>query len=179
MNDVMVAASAGQTLMTTVRALARRFAVAERADVACCGMTVAQAATLEALCDEQGMRLKDLSKRLGISASTLTRNLARLRERKLVQTSPDDSDGRAFRVSLTASGQRAAIEVRQQEERFFDLVLGQLSPGRADEIVNALDELWTAVRTATQRCCPGAFDHLMTDSTESEGRVQTHDCQRC
>ena len=36
-------------LRAAIRALVRRFAVSERADVACCGVTVAQAAALEAL----------------------------------------------------------------------------------------------------------------------------------
>ena len=36
-------------LRSAIRALVRRFGVAERADVACCGVTVAQAAALEAL----------------------------------------------------------------------------------------------------------------------------------
>src|SRR5262245_2829226 len=36
-------------LLQHVRALVRRFAISERADVFCCGMTIAQAATLETL----------------------------------------------------------------------------------------------------------------------------------
>ncbi len=166
-------------LMATLRALSRRFAIAERADVSCCGMTVAQAATLEALSDEQGMRLGDLSRRLGISASTLTRNLARLRERELVETSRDDSDGRASKVGLTAAGRDAAAAIRRQEESFFDLVLEQLPPGRADDVVSALEQLWAAVRTATQRCCPGAFDHPMANHLEEERSDSNHVCKAC
>ena len=75
---------AGRRLLRSVRALVRRFAVSERADVACCGMTVAQAATLETLLAEPRLRLGDLGRRLGISASTLSRNLARLEETGLV-----------------------------------------------------------------------------------------------
>ena len=67
--------SEGQRLLRTVRALVRRFAVSERADVACCGLTVAQAATLETLLSEPGLRLSDLGRRLGITASTLSRNV--------------------------------------------------------------------------------------------------------
>ena len=56
----------------------RRFAVSERADVFCCGMTIAQAATLETLRLEGALRMGDLGRRLGIAPSTLTRNLQRL-----------------------------------------------------------------------------------------------------
>ena len=87
--------SQAQRLREAIRALVRRFSLAERADMSCCGMTVAQAATLEALGDGN-LRLSDLGKRLGIAPSTLTRNLARLEERDLIRKEPDPIDGRAL-----------------------------------------------------------------------------------
>ena len=81
-------ASDARRLRDAIRALVRRFAISERADFACCGMTVAQAATLETLSTEGAMRLGDLCARLGIAPSTLTRNLLRLEERGLVKRAP-------------------------------------------------------------------------------------------
>ena len=92
----------------SIRALVRRFSISERADVSCCGMTVAQAATLEALRVEGPMRAGDMGRRLGVSPSTLTRNLARLEERGWVRREADPADGRAQRVVLTREGRRAA-----------------------------------------------------------------------
>ncbi|MBD3853868.1 MAG: MarR family transcriptional regulator, partial [Acidobacteria bacterium] len=86
-------------LLEAIRALVRRFSLAERADMSCCGMTVAQAATLEALKDSS-LRLTELGRLLGITPSTLTRNLARLEERGLVVREADPVDGRAQRVLL-------------------------------------------------------------------------------
>ena len=60
-------------LRMAIRALVRRFQLAERADVSCCGLTVAQAATLDALADGDELRLGDLGRRLGIAPSTLSR----------------------------------------------------------------------------------------------------------
>ena len=90
--------------LRSVRALVRRFAVSERADVACCGMTVAQAATLETLLAEPRLRLGDLGRRLGISASTMSRNLARLEDTGLVARDTDAEDARAARVVLDKGG---------------------------------------------------------------------------
>jgi DNA-binding MarR family transcriptional regulator len=145
-----------------IRALVRRFAVSERADVSCCGMTVAQAATLETLSTEGTMRLSDLGVRLGIAPSTLTRNLVRLERRGLVRRSPDAGDGRAFRVALTPAGTRAASEVLRQDEAFAASVLDRIPAASRKTALRALDELLLAVRDATESCCPGAFDHLMT-----------------
>jgi DNA-binding MarR family transcriptional regulator len=106
--------SEAQLLLRAVRALVRRFAVSERADVACCGLTVAQAATLETLLSEPGLRLSDLGRRLGITPSTLSRNVGRLEEAGLVLREADADDARSARVALTAAGARKAEELRRQ-----------------------------------------------------------------
>jgi DNA-binding MarR family transcriptional regulator len=164
MANVSTTVSADQIsqLQSDIRALVRRFSLAERADVGCCGMTVAQAATLQALAAED-LRLSDLSKRLGITASTLTRNLGRLEDRGLVRRSPDPNDRRALRVSLTRAGHEAAIEVERQEAEFARTVLENLPSDSVASTLAAFSRLLVAVRRATHDCCPGAYDHLMTD----------------
>ncbi len=155
-------------LQTGIRALVRRFSLAERADLGCCGMTAAQAATLQALASGD-LGLSDLSKRLGITASTLTRNLRRLEDRGLVRRSSDPGDGRALRVSLTRAGREAAAEVDRQEAEFAREVLNNLPSGTAASTLAAIGRLLAAVRTATDACCPGAYDHLMADIPRSKG----------
>jgi len=149
-----------------IRLLVRRFSLAERADISCCGMTVAQAATLEALSDG-ALRLSDLGTRLGIAPSTLTRNLARLEERGLLARESDPNDGRAQRVALTGEGAAAAANVRLQEEIFARSVLDRLPAGSETETLATFETLLAAVRSATESCCPGAYEHLITISSES------------
>jgi DNA-binding MarR family transcriptional regulator len=79
-------------LLLGVRGLVRRFSVAERADVACCGVTVAQAATLETLHREGALRLGSLGRRLGVTPSTLTRNVERLEAAGLVRRAADPKE---------------------------------------------------------------------------------------
>jgi len=148
-------------LLECIRALVRRFSVSERSDVSCCGMTVAQAATIELLASEGPARLGEVGRRLGIQPSTLTRNLARLEERSLVERVGDPRDGRAFRVRLTAAGQGAARSLKRQEEAFARTIVERLPAAKRREVLTGLEELLGAVRGATDSCCPGAFDHLM------------------
>ena len=149
-------------LRDAIRALVRRFSISERADVACCGMTVAQAATLETLAAQGPMRLGDLGSRLGIAPSTLTRNLLRLEERGLLKRSQERGDGRAFRAALTSAGRRAAGEVLRQDLAFAASILAGFPPESRAATLDVLEQLLFAVRDATDSCCPGAFDHLMT-----------------
>jgi DNA-binding MarR family transcriptional regulator len=153
-------------LRTAIRALVRRFAVSERADVACCGVTVAQAAALEALEAEGPTRLRDLGRRLGIAPSTLTRNLERLEAAGLVERQADLEDARSSRVGLSAQGRRAARAVAAQEEDFARQVLARIPAARRALVVGSLGDLLVAVRAATEKCCPGAFDHLMTGADD-------------
>lgn len=129
----------------------------------CCGMTVAQAATLEALGDG-GLRMSDLGKRLGIAPSTLTRNLARLEERGLIHKEPDPIDGRAQLVALTERGLETADGVIRQEEVFARSVLDRLPQGSTADVLANLENLLTAVRNASEACCPGAYDHLVSSA---------------
>jgi len=155
-------------LRSAIRALVRRFGVAERADVACCGVTVAQAAALEALEAEGPLRLSDLSRRLGITPSTLTRNVARLEESGLVARAADPGDARSARVGLTGRGRKAARSVAAQEADFARQVIERIPAGRRAAVIDALGDLLAAVRAATEDCCPGAFDHLMADGQTDE-----------
>jgi DNA-binding MarR family transcriptional regulator len=170
-----------QQLRKGIRALVRRFALSERADVACCGMTVAQAATLEVLKAEGAIRLSALGKRLGIAPSTLTRNLARLVEAGLVVRSGDDEDARVAQVALSEQGRAAAARLEVQEHAFNRTILDRIPASRRAASVRALSDILRAVREATESCCPGAFDHLMTDfprgSREGKGCDDASKCR--
>jgi DNA-binding MarR family transcriptional regulator len=158
--------------MRRLRAVSRRFSLSERADVSCCGVTVAQAATLEALGAAGELRLGNLSRRLGIRPSTLTRNLRRLEERGLVERRADPEDVRAIRVGLTDSGETAAARVTREELAFARSVLERIPENRRETVLNSLDDLLLAVREATESCCPGAFDHLMEEFPRRGGRAE-------
>ena len=156
-------------LLDGIQLLVRRFAISERADVGCCGLTVAQAATLDALRSEGPQRLSVLGRRLGIAPSTLTRNLDRLEATGLLAREPDPDDARAARARLTPAGREAAAQVEAREEAFARSVLERLPADRRRAALQGLFDLLVAVREATEGCCPGAFDHLMTDFPGSGG----------
>jgi len=172
-------------LLRHVRALVRRFAVSERADVFCCGMTIAQAATLETLRLEGPLRMGQLGRRLGITPSTLTRNLKRLLDRGYVRRDADGDDARAAVVALTAPGRKQADKLERQEEAFAGEILDRIDLENRDAVVERLADLLVAVRAATRSCCPeGAFDHLMTgfpstDSRRSHAAVESRSCDEC
>jgi DNA-binding MarR family transcriptional regulator len=147
------------------RGVVRRFSISERADVQCCGMTVAQAATLDALSREGALRLGRLGQLLGITPSTLSRNLSRLEENGLVRRYADGADGRAFQVALTDEGRETAHRLERVEDAFAERVLSRLSDEARERALEGLSVLLDAVRAETESCCSGAYDHLLEPST--------------
>ena len=145
------------TLLAGLRALARTQQVAERADVACCGMTVAQAATIHVLFLEGPMRLGALSRRLGIAPSTLTRNVERAEASGLVERVPDPDDGRALRLRLTATGRRRARDLEEQNRRSVRQLLDTLPVDRRERIVGGLLDLLEAIDTRMGDSSQGQF----------------------
>jgi len=155
-------------LRTAIAAIVRRFQLAARADLACCGMTVAQAATLEALALRDGMTLGQLGREMGISPSTVTRNVDRLVERGLVRRVPLRDDRRSSYAELTATGRDAARAVDRMEQEFAAEILEHLRASGTTDVVDTLERLMTAVQAATERCCPGAFENLTNTQIAGE-----------
>ena len=149
-------------LLRGLRGLVRRFSVAERVDVACCGVTVAQAATLETL-REGPLRLGALGRRLGVAPSTLSRNVERLETAGLICRAADPKDARSSWMSLTSKGRTAARELERQEEAFARQVLERVPEERRGAVASVCHDLLAAVCEATEACCPGAYEHLMED----------------
>ena len=147
-----------RVLLDGLRALVRTQQISERADTACCGMTVAQAATIQVLYLEGPMRLGGLSKRLGISPSTLTRNVDRAEAGGLVERAPDPGDGRAWILQLTRSGRQRARELEDQNLRAMTQLLDTLPTTARRRVVQGVLELLEAIDRTVGSQCPAQFE---------------------
>jgi DNA-binding MarR family transcriptional regulator len=150
---------AGQArlLLDALRALIRSQQISERANVACCGMTVAQAATLQILLVDGPMRLGALSRRLGIAPSTLTRNVERMESRGWLERTSDPEDGRALRMRLTAAGRRKARDIERQSEESMRQLLARMPQKRRERVTGGLLDLLEAIDRIAGPCCPDQF----------------------
>jgi len=59
--------------------------------------------------------------------------------------------------------------VLRQDEAFAASVIDRLPARKRSASLDGLEELLVAVREATESCCPGAFDHLMTGIPRAVG----------
>ncbi|MFI2103255.1 MarR family winged helix-turn-helix transcriptional regulator [Isoptericola sp. NPDC019693] len=90
---------------------------------------------LHALRDGGPQRVQALADRLGIDASTVTRQVVSLERAGRVQRSRDPHDGRAVLVSATADGRDALHAQRRRRATTYTTVLADWSP--ADRVLLA------------------------------------------
>jgi DNA-binding MarR family transcriptional regulator len=92
--------------------------------------------------DEREVRMQDLSGVVLLSQPALSRLVARLVERNLIERSHSADDGRAVLIQLTAAGQELAdraieVHTRSVEEE----LISRLSEREQDMLLNALNRI--------------------------------------
>lgn len=88
------------------------------------------------------VRVTDLSEKVLISQSSVSRTLDRMERRGLVRRSTSSDDGRATVVSITAAGTRLLQAMRAAEEE----IVGEMLVDRLDAAkIEALVDAWRAL----------------------------------
>src|SRR3954447_2169168 len=95
-------------------------------------LTLSQWSALGTVETRGPIRIGDLADREGVSAATAPRLVAALEDQRLVMREADPSDGRSWRVSLTAAGRTKLESARRRRTERLAPPLVALPPGRAD-----------------------------------------------
>ncbi|MDQ1604633.1 MAG: hypothetical protein QOE01_2478 [Actinomycetota bacterium] len=115
-------------LRVSVMRLARRLR-AERADF---GLTLTQIATLGTIDRHGRLTPREIAEHEKVRPPSMTRVLAGLEERGLIQRTPHASDGRAHLVTLTADAKALLREDRRRREAWLAQRLAELTPEERD-----------------------------------------------
>lgn len=125
-------------LFRGARAVAARFAATIHPD-----LTAGEYFALAAVADMGTPRSTDLVPRLGLDKSTVSRQVAALRDLGLVQVRADDADGRARVVALTDEGRRRFEAARRARHRQFRAYLQTWEQDELDRLGTLLHRLNT------------------------------------
>lgn len=94
----------------------------------------------------QGLRMRELSRRLMVTGGNVTGLTDQLVAEGLVERLPVPTDRRAFVVRLTRAGKRAFDRMAAEHERWIVELLGGLSENERDRLHALLGRLKTSVR---------------------------------
>ncbi len=118
------------------------------------GVTVAQAYTLLTFPQTDQITMNELSAKMGLASSTMTRMTDQLVTKGFVQRQHDEEDRRVVWVKLTGKGQRLQHELDQAQRELFASPMSQISEQERTAILHALKSLNDLIETGMQECEP-------------------------
>jgi DNA-binding MarR family transcriptional regulator len=105
---------------------------------------------LRRLAERGPIRLSDLAADLGLDVSTVSRQVTRLTERRLVRRHADPLDGRAGQLELSARGRDLLQRVRRGRHMWLADAVGDWSETDRVRLAQLLDRLADALGVTTQ-----------------------------
>ncbi len=124
-----------------------------RQDTAFCeGVTFHQFIILDAVFKNDELNISDLHKILSVEKSTTTRLLKPLLQKGLLTRLQSSRDSRAFVLILTKDGGNVHRNVHSCLEDFFNKIESNLPTGKKDNILQAVQIFFNAVKNAAGGC---------------------------
>jgi DNA-binding MarR family transcriptional regulator len=108
-----------------------------------CGrpVSVAEAHALLELTQQAPLSQTQLSRRLALEKSTVSRLVAALARRRWIKRARSDGDGRALLLSLTAAGRKAASRLADSRRRMFSRLFRGIPSADRASVLRAVDTL--------------------------------------
>jgi DNA-binding MarR family transcriptional regulator len=105
------------------------------------GLSLARAKTLEVIDTDGPIRLRALADRFDCSAATITDMMDGLERDGLATRTPDPTDRRAYLVTITPAGRKAAAKARATRTALLDGVFGALSEAERKQFTTIVERL--------------------------------------
>ncbi len=133
--------------------LVRYNTICDRVCVEELGVTASQGYILLALPETGNITMNDLSVRMRLANSTMTRMADQLIQKKMITREPDSEDRRVVRVRLTEQGQDVRIRLKKSMQDLFSQILEDIPEGEREAIVHSLETLKQSIVNALKFCC--------------------------
>jgi DNA-binding MarR family transcriptional regulator len=130
--------SLAATLHRALTDFVRQYQFRNRDELCCYGVTVSQCYLLETLGEQGPLSMQALSSHLGLAVSSVTRAVAGLVRKKLVQRRRDPADLRVVQVELSESGRRVLGKIREDLLQREEELLEALPPELRENVVSAV-----------------------------------------
>ncbi|MDB4125805.1 MarR family transcriptional regulator [Candidatus Marinimicrobia bacterium] len=88
-----------------------------------------------------GATISELSNKLGVDISTMTRNLQRIERKKLIIRNINPNDKRSTKLVLSLRGQELSNALQQKIEENLNLILSKYDYKKSHQIKNYLEGL--------------------------------------
>lgn len=137
----------------TIQKMVRVFQLFERDQIKALGFTTSQCYCLIALLNSDGLPMNELSEKMNLDTSTMTRIVAKLVRDKYIQRERSEADKRVVIVKLSEKGLSAAKDLSRQLNAYYEKIIDNLPKGRVEEVLESTALLLDAFEQANPGCC--------------------------
>lgn len=136
-----------------VKRIVRNFQLFERDQIKVLGFTVSQCYCLLELLDEEGITMQELSERMNLNTSTMTRIVDKLVRDGFVERNRSQLDRRVVIVQLTDEGRVSAGQLNGSINNYYEDITRHLPKNRIEEVLDSVSLLMDAFEKANPNCC--------------------------
>lgn len=139
----------------TLRLLEREFEIALSAETKCCDVTLPQCHAMIELDESGDISLSDLSQRMELDKSTLSRTVESLVQEGLALRNTDASDRRAVKIGLSEKGKEKVRTINTLCDNYYEEILSGIPLKGRKEVIESVTVLAESMRSFRSRtsCC--------------------------
>jgi MarR family transcriptional regulator, organic hydroperoxide resistance regulator len=136
-----------------IQKLVRVFQLFERDQIKTHGFTTSQCYTILELYKSGNLTMNELSEKMNLNSSTMTRILDNLVRDKYISRDKDEFDRRIVLVSLTDTGTEAAKNLDIIVKEYYKKIIANIPKGQVDDVLKSVTILQKAFESANPNCC--------------------------
>jgi DNA-binding MarR family transcriptional regulator len=137
----------------TVHNLVRLVHLFERDQIKPYGFTTTQAYVLIELYNKGSLQMSELSDKLNVKISTMTRVVDKLVRDKYLSRERSADDKRVVNIYLSIKGTQAASKLIKSINKYYQDIISFLPSGRVVEVLECTSLLIKAFEKANPECC--------------------------
>ncbi len=136
-----------------VQRLVRVMQLFERDQIKPFGFTTSQCYVLIELKKSESLTMNELSEKMNLNTSTMTRIINNLVRDKYIQRAQHEGDRRIVIVELTEKGLDMANQLELSIIDYYKKIVANLPPGQINDVLKAVSLLIDAFDKANPNCC--------------------------
>jgi DNA-binding MarR family transcriptional regulator len=133
--------------------LVHYYGICDRVTIQQLDVTASQGYILQALPESSSITMNDLSIKMRLANSTMTRMVDQLVQKGMVNRETDNQDRRIVLIRLTGQGLNVRNRFINTIQELFLQVLGDLPEDQREDILHSLEILNKAIIKTLKSCC--------------------------
>jgi MarR family transcriptional regulator, organic hydroperoxide resistance regulator len=136
-----------------IQKLVRVFQLFERDEIKTYGFTASQCYTILELYKSGSLTMNELSEKMNLNSSTMTRILDNLVRDKYISRAKEEFDRRIVVVSLTDTGKKVANDLDITVKDYYKKIIENIPEGQVEDVLKSVNILQKAFEKSNPNCC--------------------------